>query len=178
LNTKREGIYAESFIDLITFRRVFVLSGQSKAENTLSQLTALAQPPPMSANPFESSLSVAVTQTVSDKVVFEAYIMRGFPTGGTYTTLVVTGYATDDKNIITLQGEIRPTQQGMMLYSILIMMLLLWAVVMLIMSVSSSIVTMIPVMVALGVAALVTVIVYTMTLTDLRRLIHTLNALI
>lgn len=173
---EQQGIVAPGLIDWLIFRRSFKLRTDRKPEIIEKRLANVSQPPPIDPTPFTASVSVAVTHTANNQGLFELHVMRGLPWGDHYSSMIATGTITEEADggaVIT--GEIHPAQQGLTVYSSVIVLLLLWVAATVISEAVSPVVSFVPTLVAAAATILVGAVVMALYANDLNRIIAALD---
>lgn len=176
MKPQRQGIYAETIGDLLLFRRRFYFSTSKTPGETKTHLITFSQPPLIAGTPLDRVVSVAVTQTANQVMLFEIHTIRGLFGQGTYTTLAATGQVIEN-NTVYLHGQIQPMRQGWFIYSMVIFGLMLWISATIISAAVSPLATFLPTIVASITSVIIIGWIYGLMLSDLRRLRHILQAM-
>ncbi|MEM6282470.1 MAG: hypothetical protein AAF787_09790 [Chloroflexota bacterium] len=176
VNDERQGVYAASLMDWLTFRRTFLLHTKATPEAIERYLASISQPPPMDPSPFSVSVTVAVAHTIAHTGLFEVHVMRGLPWGGHYTSLLATGRVAkkEQEHGAIISGEIHTSQSGLTIYTGIIIIMMLWVMATVVSSIANPVVTLVPAFVAVFSAMIAVVVIYTLLIMDMRRLTRTI----
>jgi hypothetical protein len=171
----KPSFYTLTPSDWLTFRRRFRLESDRSPSELAARLADHAAPPPTDNNPLTAAVSVAMTHA-GDAVLFEVYVLRGLPTGGTFAGLYATGRLSQlDGESSTVVGEILPTRTGYTVYGGLLGALLLWVVTAYSASLATPYVTALTVYVALVTTGVFGLYIISLQWRDLRALTHVLR---
>jgi hypothetical protein len=170
---QKRGVYAESWLDWLTHRRSFTIETEVKPEIIRQEMVEIGTPPPADGNPLSVRLLVALSSQADSPTVFEINLARGLPIReGHYIPFQAVGRIdnvdVDGKYLV--KGEIRPLRQGVVVYTAVLVVLLLWIAAAVTSAAISDLTSYASVWVALGTTLILSFYMLLLQWRDMRRL--------